>query len=532
MSNRYSRARFGAGIAVAFLCGLVFASGFDLTNFSWAQGRVTPPSTKPAPSQIASAAETQSAFEAVADAARPAVVSIETERFARTRPAQSRPRGGRGGQQLPPGFEDFFRQFDGPGSDAPEESSGSGFIVTNDGYILTNNHVVADADKVTVTLYDKRQYEAKVVGRDSTTDVAVVKIEEKNLPMLSLGDDAKLRVGQWVLAIGNPLGLQFTVTAGIVSAKGRSSPQLLNRNNNNPYAITDFIQTDAAINPGNSGGPLLNIRGDVIGINSAIASGTGYYAGYGFAIPITLAKQVMDDLIKFGRVKRAVVGVVLNEVTATDARAAGLAQVGGAKVSDFNPQGSSPAEKAGMEVGDVIVAAGGVQIDQVSTLQRVIRGYKPGETVDLEVMRFGTKKSFKVKLAEPAELPATVASLNEDRLSPTRTDVGSREQEKLGIAVAPVSAEFATQYNLNTASRSGVRITSVSPRGVGYRNIFADEIIVGMLYPTKRDIRSADDLTAALAPLKAGDVVELKICTPVPATGACRTRAQSIQIGR
>src|SRR6185503_6283363 len=208
MSNRYSRARFGAGIVVAFLCGLIFASGFDLTHFSWAQGRVTPP-TKPAPAQIASAAETQSAFEAVADAARPAVVSIETERFQRARNTQqSRPRGGRG-QQLPPGIEDFFRQFDGAPSDAPEESSGSGFIVSNDGYILTNNHVVADADKVTVTLYDKRQYEAKVIGRDPTTDVAVVKIEEKNLPMLSLGDDAKLRVGQWVLAIGNPLGLNF-----------------------------------------------------------------------------------------------------------------------------------------------------------------------------------------------------------------------------------------------------------------------------------------------------------------------------------
>src|SRR5580765_3399331 len=179
MSNRGNRARFGAAIVVAFFCGLVFASGFDLTRFGWAQSRVSSPATKPSPSQVASAAETETAFEAVADHARPAVVSIETQRFAKQLPAGQRQRGrGRSGQQLPPGVEDFFRQFqDQTPSDQPEEASGSGFIVSNDGYILTNNHVVADADKVTVTLFDKRQFEAKVVGRDPTTDVAVVKID-------------------------------------------------------------------------------------------------------------------------------------------------------------------------------------------------------------------------------------------------------------------------------------------------------------------------------------------------------------------
>lgn len=530
MSNRYHRARFGAGVVVAFLCGLVFASGFDLTHFSWAQGRVNT-ATKPAPAQIASAAETQSAFEAVVDAARPAVVSIETERFARQRPTSNR-RGGQQ-QQLPPGVEDFFRQFDRAPSDAPEEASGSGFIVSNDGYILTNNHVVADADKVTVTLYDKRQFSAKVVGRDSTTDVAVVKIEQNNLPMLSLGDDSKLRVGQWVLAIGNPLGLNFTVTAGIVSAKGRSQPGLLNRNNSNPYAITDFIQTDAAINPGNSGGPLLNIRGDVIGINSAIASGTGYYAGYGFAIPITLAKQVMDDLIKFGRVKRAVVGVVLNEVSSTDSRAAGLTQVGGAKVGGFNPESGSPAEKAGIEIGDVITSAAGQPIDQVSTLQRIIRGFKPGDVVELDVMRFGQKKSFKVKLAEPADLPTQVADLDSERSGPARTEnVAARTHEKLGISVAPVSAEMVAQLRLGTNLRNSLMITSVSPRGPSWRTLGPNEIILGVLYPTKRDIKTTDDLAAALAPLKPGDVVELKVCTPSPGNGGCQTRAASVEIPR
>jgi serine protease Do len=529
MSNRYYRARFGAAIVTAFLCGLVFASGFDLTHFGWAQQRVNP--TKPAPAQIASAAETETAFEAVADHARPAVVSIEVEKFARTRPAAQQRRG-RGGQQLPPGIEDFFRQFDNQPNDQPEEASGSGFIVSPDGYILTNNHVVADADKVMVTLFDKRRFEAKVVGRDPTTDVAVVKIDDKNLPTLSLGDDASARVGQWVLAIGNPLQLNFTVTAGIVSAKGRQQSGLLNPRGDNPYAITDYIQTDAAINPGNSGGPLLNIRGDVIGINSAIASGTGYYAGYGFAIPITLAKQVMDDLIKYGKIKRAVVGVVLNEVTSTDARAAGLTTIGGAKVGGFNPESGSPAEKAGMEIGDVIVAAGGKAIDQVSTLQRIIRGYKPGDVVDLDVMRFGQRKTFKVKLAEPTEISSTVADNEDDKGTTVRDENTGKANDKLGITVGPVTSDAVRGANVGAAYRNGLMVTKVSPRGPAWHSdgsgLLQGDIIVSELFPNKKDIKSADDLQQAVSGLKNGDVVEFKVYS----IGSGQTRAVSIQIGR
>jgi serine protease Do len=525
MSNRFPRARFGAAIATAFFSGLVFASGFDLTHFGWAQQRANP--TKPAPAQIASAAETETAFEAVADHARPAVVSIEVEKFAKARPTAQQRRG-RGGQQLPPGIEDFFRQFDNQPNDQPEEASGSGFIVSPDGYILTNNHVVADADKVTVTLYDKRTFEAKVIGRDPTTDVAVVKIDEKNLPTLSLGDDAVARVGQWVLAIGNPLQLNFTVTAGIVSAKGRNQSGLLNPRGDNPYAITDYIQTDAAINPGNSGGPLLNIRGDVIGINSAIASGTGYYAGYGFAIPITLAKQVMDDLIKYGKIKRAVVGVVLNEVNATDARAAGLNAVGGAKVGGFNPESGSPAEKAGIEIGDVIVSAAGKVIDQVSTLQRIIRGFKPGDVVDLDVMRFGQRKSFKVKLAEPADVTTTVADNEDDKGTNIRDDNTGRANDKLGITVGPLTSEILRSANVAAAYRNGVLITKVSPRGPSWRNLLENEIIVSELYPAKKDIKSVDELAQAVAAVKTGDVIELKVYN----IGSGQTRAVSIQVAK
>jgi len=529
-SSRFSRARLAAAVAVAFACGLIFASGFDLTRFSWAQGRSTAPA-KPTAAQIAPAADMETSFEAVADHARPAVVSIETERFQRPR-STIRQRGGRGQQQLPPEIDKFFKQFgdpqDGPQSDVPEEASGSGFIVSSDGYILTNNHVVADADRVNVTLFDKHIYtNAKVVGRDPTTDVAVIKIDATNLPTLSLGDDAQARVGQWVLAIGNPLQLDFTVTAGIVSAKGRNQSALLN----NRYAITDYIQTDAAINPGNSGGPLLNIRGDVIGINSAIASGTGYYAGYGFAIPITLAKQVMNDLIKYGKVHRAVLGVSIGEVDANDAKAAGLSTIGGAKIQSFEPEDDSPAKRAGADVGDIIVAAAGHTVDQVNTLQRIIRGFKPGETVDLDVMRFGQKKTLHVKLGEPAAEVTAVASAD-DGAAPSRGVKPGSQNEKLGISVAPVSAEFAQQAKLSSAFQKGVVVTGVTASGPSYRNLLQNDVILSELYPTTRDIHTLDDLQAAVAPLKNGDVIELKVCNPNPSTGVCQTRAVSIPVGK
>ena len=530
MSTQYSRARFGAAIVVAFVCGLVFASGFDLTRFGWAQSRVTS-GNKPSASQVASAAETETAFEAVADHARPAVVSIEVKKFAKIHPSVQ-PHGGRG--QPPPQdpLRDLFRQFGQPEvpSDRPEEASGSGFIVTSDGYILTNNHVVADVDRVTVTLLDKRQFDAKVVGADPTTDVAVIKIDAKDLPTLPLGDDANARIGQWVLAIGNPLGLNFTVTAGIVSAKGRNQPGLLNPTGKNPYAISDYIQTDAAINPGNSGGPLLNIHGDVIGINSAIASGTGYYAGYGFAVPITLAKQVMDDLIKYGRIRRAILGVVLTEVTPSDATAAGLAEVGGAKVDGFNPE-TGPAEKAGLEIGDIIVSAASHPIDQVNTLQRIIRGFKPGDVVDLDVMRFGQKKSFRVTLGEPSQAQAIADNSDAASGVPVRDNSAARQFDKLGITVGPVSSEFMSEFKLTDAEKHGLQISKVGGSGPAYRQLFPTEVIFSELYPSKRAIGSASDLEQALSPLKSGDVIEFVVCSPDPNTRTCQTSSVSVRIG-
>ena len=362
---------------------------------------------------ISSLSETQNAFAAVAQSVTPAVVSIH---IVGERPASER-------MQMPD-FPDL-RQFGFPDMGAPGggrgqrgqqdnviHASGSGFIVSSDGTILTNNHVVADANKVTVILSDRREFDAKVIGRDPTTDVAVIKIDGHNLPTVPLGNDETARVGDWVLAIGNPLGLDFTVTQGIISAKGRGLAGLYD----SPYAVVDNLQTDAPINPGNSGGPLVNIRGEVVGMNSAIASPTGSYAGYGFAIPVTLVKDVMNQIVEYGHVRRGILGLELREVTQKDAQTdrlaqGGVAQIRGALVADFPKDGASPARTAGIEKGDIIVNADGHDIDHVATLQRVIRSEKPGDVVSLTLVRQGVEKTMHVKLADaPSETQPKLAS--------------------------------------------------------------------------------------------------------------------------
>jgi serine protease Do len=499
--NKLARVQLYAAILVAFACGLVFASGFDLTRISWAQTKTTTGS-KPTPQEVKPLEETGQAFEAIAEHVTPAVVSIEAEQL-ETRRSQPR-------RNLPPGMEDFFRQFEAP-DNQPRSGTGSGFIVTKDGYILTNNHVVANADRVTVTLIDNRKFQAKVIGRDPTTDVALIKVDADNLPMVSMGDDRVARVGQWVVAIGNPLGLEFTVTAGIISAKGRSQLNLPGRER---YAIQDFIQTDAAINPGNSGGPLVNIRGEVIGINSAIASATGFNAGYGFAIPISLAKVVMDDIRQYGRVRRAVLGVSIAEVDPSDARAAGLSEIRGAKIQAFDPpDGDSPARRAGIEVGDVIIAAAGQKVNRVSELQRVIRGFKPGDVVDIEVMRFGAKKTFRVRLGEPPrEADEQIASSERPGAGAEPASTTERSYDRLGITVQTVPDEMVTAREVGAEYRRGLLVSAVSPRGPAYRELLANrDIIISALHPTRRNIRTASDLEAVIGSVKRGDVLSLLV---------------------
>ena len=515
MSSRtLARARFGAAVAIAFASGIVFASGFDLTRFGYAQSRGT--SAKPTVQEVKPIADASNAFVSIAEHVTPAVVSIQAERDAKQSVQRSPRRNG------PPGLEDFFQKFD-PRS-APAEASGSGFIVSKDGYILTNNHVVEDFDRLNVTLTDHRVFKAKVVGRDPTTDVAVIKIEGKDLPTATLGNDESARVGEWVLAIGNPLGLDFTVTAGIVSAKGRGSTELQGLNRD-AYAITDFIQTDAAINPGNSGGPLVNSRGEVIGINSAIASQTGYYSGYGFAIPITLAKQVMDDIVEHGRVRRAVIGVQISPVSPEDASVAGLKDIAGVLVGGYSDD-NSPARAAGLEAGDVIVAADGKPIDRVSTLQRIIRGHEPGETVTVDVMRYGTKKTFKVKLAE-APSNATVASRDndDDNANPN----GSVTYDKIGVKVEPLSSEVRSAMRSGN-NRDGVQVVDIDAAGPARGRLFKDDIITAILFPTPRkEVHSVEDLQGVLSRAKDGDIVSLQVFNP-GAQGVA-TRVVNIRVG-
>ena len=495
--NKLARLQLIAIAVVAFSSGLVFASGFDLTKISWAQVK---PAPKPTPQEVRPLEETGQAFEAIAEHVTPAVVSITAEQLER-RPVQRR-------GNVPPGMEDFFRQFEDQ-QQPRGGGTGSGFIVSKDGYILTNNHVVANADRVTVRLLDNRSFEAKVIGRDPTTDVAVIKVDATDLPTVAIGDDAKTRIGQWVVAIGNPLGLEFTVTAGIVSAKGRSQ---LNLPNFQRYSIQDFIQTDAAINPGNSGGPLVNIRGEVIGINSAIASATGFSAGYGFAIPITLAKLVMDDLIQHGRVRRAVLGVSIDEVDPADARAAGLAEIRGIKIQSFDPSESeSPAARAGMELGDIIISAAGQRVNRISELQRVIRGFKPGDVVDIEAMRFKEKKAFRVRLAEPPATPEEqIAANDRSDVEPVRSD--ARQNEKLGITVGSIPQEFITARRVASPYRAGVLVTDVNARGPAYRELFPNrDIILRALNPVRKDIKSVSDLEQVVGGMKRGDVLSLLV---------------------
>ena len=493
MASSITRTRFGAAVAGAFLGGLLVASALDWTHVGFAQQAT---GSKPPAQEVKSLADASNAFVSISEHVTPSVVSIQVESDRRRTPSR--------GRNAPPGLDDFFRQFDAPQRAEPVEASGSGFIVSKDGYILTNNHVVADADRVTVKLTDGREFAAKVVGNDPTTDVAVIKIDATNLPTATLGDDNTARVGEWVLAIGNPLGLDFTVTAGIVSAKGRAVRGLLP----SQYAISDFIQTDAAINPGNSGGPLVNSRGEVIGINSAIASTTGYYSGYGFAIPITLAKDVMQDLIKFGKVRRAALGVSIQDVTAEDARAAGLTDIAGVKVGGFSGD-DSPSRRAGIEPGDVIVALDGHAVDRVSTLQRLVRAAGPGQTVNVGIVRFGAKKSFPVKLIAVQDDEA-IAARTGSTVRPTPEAIN---YDKLGVAVAPVPPELAKRAELGDQFRRGLLVTDVNVGGPAYKKLIEErDIIVEILNPApRRPVTSQGELEKAIGSLKSGQYVTVLV---------------------
>jgi serine protease Do len=345
-------------------------------------------------------------------------------------------------------FYEFFHRFMPP-REGPREyqtrSLGSGFIISEDGYILTNTHVIDDADEVTVKLTDKREFKAKVVGTDRRTDVALIKIDAKGLPKVPIGDPNKLRVGEWVAAIGSPFGFENSVTVGIVSAKGRSLPD---------ESYVPFIQTDAAVNPGNSGGPLFNLKGEVVGINSQIYSRTGGYMGLAFAIPIDVASNVADQLRKHGKVTRGRLGIGIQELTPDLAASFGLKGANGVLVSAVEKGG--PAEKAGLQPGDVILKYDGKSLQSASELPRLVGGTRPGTAVRLQIWR---KKAAQEVTVVVGELPAEKTA---ERRGPDRPGAS-----RFGLVVSELTAERQRQLNVDhgllvenvrgSAAKAGIR---------------------------------------------------------------------------
>ncbi|WP_181304514.1 Do family serine endopeptidase [Rufibacter sp. XAAS-G3-1] len=328
-------------------------------------------------------------FVTSAELVTPAVVHVTTEYKVQARRGPS-------ASEMHPFFRDFFGDdFEGyqRQPQGPAMGSGSGVIIASNGYIVTNNHVIDRADKIQVILDDKRTFDATLVGTDPNTDIALLKINSDNLPALRYGNSDNVRVGEWVLAVGNPFNLNSTVTAGIVSAKGRNVGILQGAGN---MSVESFIQTDAAVNPGNSGGALVNLNGDLIGINTAIASQTGSFAGYSFAVPSSIVSKVVDDLLKYGEVQRALLGVQMQEVDAELAKEKSLKTLNGVYVAGFSE--SSAAKTAGIQEGDVITEINGVKVSTGAQLQEQVTRYRPGDKIKVSYMRGGSTKTTNVTL--------------------------------------------------------------------------------------------------------------------------------------
>lgn len=379
----------------------------------------------------------------VAQAVTPAVVNIATSRTVQ----------GQGGSPLNPFFEDpffrrffgdqFFRQFEIP-RERREQSLGSGVILDPNGYIVTNNHVVSQADEIKVLLGDRREFKGKIIGTDPKTDLAVIKIEATDLPSIPWGDSSKLQVGEMVLAVGNPFGLNQTVTMGIISAVGRANVGIAD--------YEDFIQTDAAINPGNSGGALVNIRGELIGINTAIFTRSGGYMGIGFAVPSGMARSVMESLIQEGRVVRGWLGVMIQELNPDLAEQFGLKEPKGALVGDVLKD--SPAEKAGMVRGDVIVEVDGEAVESATQLRNMVARLSVGTKIDFSVIRDGKEKEITVKIGEQ---PKDLASLEE----PAAGEPGGNKA-LAGLEVRDLTPEEAQRLGL-TLEEGGIVVVRVEP---------------------------------------------------------------------
>jgi serine protease Do len=462
-------------------------------------GLVAAPPAPAATNVPSSSVQTLPDFAELVERFGPAVVNINTQ-------ARASARGGVPGLDQDDPFYEFFRRFlppdaqrspnprgdrgdkgdkgekgerQGPRGPLRPFGLGSGFIVSQDGFIVTNAHVVENAEDITVRLTDKREYKAKVVGADTRSDVAVIKIDATGLPVVKIGDINKLRVGEWVIAIGSPFGFANTVTAGIVSAKSRE-----NLSGDPNLDAIPFIQTDVAVNPGNSGGPLLNMRGEVVGINSQIFSRTGSFAGISFAIPIDYAFNVADQLMKSGKVTRGKIGVTITAVTKDLAESLGLGKAQGAAVGTVEENG--PAAKAGLEAGDVILKIDGRNVEGSADLSRSIRGMKPGTKANLTVWRGGKTR----------EVPLTVAEFKDEetqKVAKLANDKAKAKPGKLGLAVTEVTAEQKKALKVT----SGVQVEAVDGAAAA-AGISAGDVILRVNNLDVTNVKAFNDAVAKL----------------------------------
>ena len=474
MKNRRIIAPFVRILAILMVCATLIATQSIAQTNSSADNTILDKSSK--------------VFVNVVKEAMPAVVGIKVEKTTTSNSSQ--------GLSPEDVFRDpFFEQFFGPQfrhqqrpQEYKQQGLGSGFIISKDGFILTNNHVVDGADSIKVTLSDNREFNAKVIGTDPQTDVALIKISDpENLPVLPLGDSSNLEPGEWVIAIGNPFGLSQTVTVGVVSATGRSSVGISDYEN--------FIQTDAAINPGNSGGPLINGRGEAVGINTALFSKTGGYMGIGFAIPINMVKSVEGQLQKQGKVTRGWLGVAIQNVTKELAESFGLKQTGGILVSEV--QKDSPASAAGLQQGDVILRLDGVELKNVADLRNRVAMLQPKSTAMLDIMRDGREKKIQVSIGEqPADFSKGGIGAN---------NVGSLDQ--YGLTLQELTPELAKKFDYGI--HSGLIISDVAADSPAD----AAGLKPGQLVEevNRQRVSSMKDLAAVLKQTKSDNKVLLRV---------------------
>ncbi len=492
---KHSPALVVALITIGVVIGIVLTTSFNLDSKTVAgpmNGKIYTEASGNSDSQVTAATfNPNQLFTSIVEKVRPTIVSIYTTKTVKM-------------PENP--FFYFFKDFGfgGPGMgmnphqqnrqpELKEHGLGSGIIISKDGYILTNNHVVEDVDELRVKLIDNSEYTAKVIGTDPSTDIALIKIDAKNLPVAVLGNSDDLKIGEWVLAIGNPLNLTSTVTAGIVSALHRNINIL--RGRNNVRSIENFIQTDAAINPGNSGGALVNMKGQVIGVNSAIATNTSYYMGYGFAVPINIAKAVVDDIIKYGKVRRGYLGVYIQDVTPVTAKGVKLDKPRGVFVTSVIK--GSAADKAGIKEGDVILAVNGKPVNRTNELQAKIGIMNPGDKVKLTIWRNGKEMTITATLK---------AQGNEEGVT---TSESKKVEKKVDLGMT--LRDLTDEQKKDLEVKGGALVTNVQDfSAASQARIVPGDVIIEV---EGKKVKSVADFYKKVNKFKPGDVIKLKLRT-------------------